>query len=52
MPFITAPYGRWEPAQLPELVSVFSEMPCPWWVAGGYAIELAIGRSIRATMTR
>jgi hypothetical protein len=47
MTFIAAPYGRWEPAQLTELVSVFSKMPCPWWVAGGYAIELAIGRSIR-----
>ena len=22
-------------------------MPCPWWVAGGYAIELAAGQSIR-----
>jgi hypothetical protein len=22
-------------------------MPCPWWIAGGYAIELAIGRPVR-----
>ena len=47
MAFITAPYGRWEPAQLTELVSLFSKLPCPWWVAGGYAIELAIGRPVR-----
>jgi hypothetical protein len=47
MAFIAAPYGRWEPAQLTDLISLFSTMPCPWWVAGGYAIELAIGRSIR-----
>jgi len=47
MAFTTAPHGRWEPAQLTELISLFSKMPCPWWVAGGYAIEFAIGRSIR-----
>jgi hypothetical protein len=22
-------------------------MPCPWWIAGGFAIELAIGRPVR-----
>jgi hypothetical protein len=22
-------------------------MPYPWWIAGGYAIELAIGRPVR-----
>jgi len=45
--FIVAPYGRWEPASLSEVVSLFSPMPCPWWVAGGYAIELAVGRPVR-----
>ena len=22
-------------------------MPCPWWIAGGHAIELAVGRPVR-----
>ncbi|MGD0604610.1 MAG: hypothetical protein ABSA53_13535 [Streptosporangiaceae bacterium] len=47
MGFFAVRSGRWEPAQLTELVSIFSKMPCPWWVAGGHASELAIGRSIR-----
>ncbi len=42
---IVAPFGPWEPAQPSEAAAIFSAMPCPWWIAGGYAIELAhIGR--------
>ena len=37
---IVAPFGRWEPAQPSEAAAIFSAMPCPWWIAGGYAIEL------------
>lgn len=44
---IVAPYGRWEPATPAQVASLFSAMPCPWWVAGGYAIELAVGHRIR-----
>jgi len=44
---IVAPLGPWEPAQPSEVAALFSAMPCPWWVAGGYAIELAIGRPLR-----
>jgi hypothetical protein len=44
---IKAPYGRWEPARPGEVASIFAKTPCPWWVAGGYAIELAAGRPIR-----
>ena len=44
---IVAPYGRWEPATLAQVASLFSAMPCPWWIAGGYAIELAVGRRVR-----
>ncbi|MEU3197559.1 amino acid transporter [Streptomyces sp. NPDC006996] len=40
--------GRdWEPAGLAEVVALFSKTPCPWWVAGGYAVELAVGRPFR-----
>lgn len=41
------PWGVWEPAALVEVVSLFSGLPSPWWVAGGHAIELAVGRPIR-----
>jgi hypothetical protein len=44
---IEAPYGPWEPAQPSEVAAIFSAMPRPWWIAGGYAIEFAIGRAIR-----
>ncbi|MFD5417572.1 nucleotidyltransferase domain-containing protein [Streptomyces sp. NPDC127069] len=37
----------WEPAPLCEVVELFSLMDTPWWVAGGHAIELAVGRHVR-----
>ena len=47
MTVITAPFGPWEPARPAEAAEIFAAMPCPWWVAGGYAIEMAIGRAVR-----
>jgi hypothetical protein len=44
---IVAPFGPWEPAQPPEAAAIFAAMPCQWWIAGGFAIELAIGRPVR-----
>ncbi|WP_433179425.1 nucleotidyltransferase domain-containing protein [Actinoallomurus sp. CA-150999] len=44
---IVAPYGRWEPATPAQVASLLSALPCRWWVAGGYAIELAAGRRLR-----
>jgi hypothetical protein len=44
---IVAPFGPWEPAQPPETAAIFAAMSCPWWIAGGFAIELAIGRPVR-----
>jgi Aminoglycoside-2''-adenylyltransferase len=44
---IVAPFGPWEPAQPSEAAAIFAAMPCPWWIAGGFAIELAIGRPVR-----
>lgn len=37
----------WEPAPLPEVVAAFAGFPGPWWIAGGYAIELAVGAPYR-----
>jgi hypothetical protein len=44
---IEAPYGPWAPATLGEVAALFSALPCMWWVAGGHAIDLAVGRSVR-----
>ncbi|HEY0807722.1 MAG TPA: amino acid transporter [Pseudonocardiaceae bacterium] len=31
-----------------EVAGLFATFGAPWWVAGGYAIELAVGRPVRA----
>ena len=41
------PLGPWEPAELGCVAVVFSAAQAPWWIAGGYAIELAVGRAFR-----
>ncbi|WP_176728618.1 nucleotidyltransferase domain-containing protein [Planobispora rosea] len=41
------PWGPWEPAPLEAVVALFQELEAPWWVGGGYAIELAVGRAYR-----
>ncbi|KDN16487.1 nucleotidyltransferase domain-containing protein [Amycolatopsis rifamycinica] len=38
---------EWEPASLSEVAGLFSRVRVPWWIAGGYAIELAVGRAFR-----
>ncbi|MFF3689945.1 nucleotidyltransferase domain-containing protein [Streptomyces sp. NPDC002187] len=42
-----ASLGGWDPAPLAEVVGMFSGLEAHWWVAGGCAIELAVGRRIR-----
>jgi Aminoglycoside-2''-adenylyltransferase len=37
----------WEPAPLPEVAAAFAGFPGPWWIAGGYALELAAGAPYR-----
>lgn len=41
---VTAP---WEPATPAEVAALFAGVDVPWWIAGGYAIELAVGRHVR-----
>ncbi|UGQ11321.1 amino acid transporter [Yinghuangia sp. ASG 101] len=41
------PLNRWEPASLAEVADRFGDLKTPWWVAGGFAIELAVGRRTR-----
>jgi hypothetical protein len=41
------PWGPWEPASAAEVAQIFNRGPARWWIAGGYAIELAAGRPVR-----
>lgn len=47
MPRIETPWGPWEPAPLDHVNSLFRPLAAPWWVSGGYTIELAVGRAYR-----
>jgi hypothetical protein len=37
----------WKPRSLSEVCQLLSELTIPWWIAGGMAIELFVGRTIR-----
>lgn len=41
------PWGVWEPLSLPDTRETFAGFGSPWWIAGGYAVELAAGRAFR-----
>ncbi|WP_274919352.1 nucleotidyltransferase domain-containing protein [Streptomyces sp. WZ-12] len=47
MRHLQAPFGRWEPAPPSEVRERFGGPGVRWWVAGGRAIELAVGRGLR-----
>nr|WP_052477931.1 amino acid transporter [Kibdelosporangium sp. MJ126-NF4] len=38
---------EWRPATPVEVADLFSVTDVPWWIAGGYAIELAVGHAFR-----
>lgn len=40
-------WGPWEPASPSEVAEIFSGCLARWWIAGGYAIELAARRPVR-----
>lgn len=40
--------GPWSPIALPELASLFAGVREPWWIAGGWAIDLFVGRPTRS----
>lgn len=42
------PLHQWWPLTPTEVVALFREVRAPWWIAGGYAIECAVGRPVRA----
>ncbi|MFF8841903.1 nucleotidyltransferase domain-containing protein [Streptomyces sp. NPDC015127] len=39
--------GRWVPDRPEDVAAVLAKADFPWWIAGGYAIELAAGRELR-----
>ena len=39
--------GSWDRIALDELASLFAGVAAPWWLAGGYAVELAVGAPFR-----
>jgi hypothetical protein len=41
------PWGPWDPISPSDVVDLFSRVRTPWWIAGGYAIELAVGHAFR-----
>jgi hypothetical protein len=39
--------GIWHPLPLPEVERVFRDLPGPWWIGGGWALDLFLGRQTR-----
>ena len=37
----------WQALSVNEVVGLLSGLKIPWWIAGGYAIELFVGKKIR-----
>ena len=44
---MTPEHGPWDPLPLPDLVHLLEGCAALWWVAGGHALELHLGRSWR-----
>lgn len=41
------PHGPWRPLGVSDVASLFKAAPFTWFIAGGHALELALGRSWR-----
>jgi hypothetical protein len=41
------PLGRWQPWSPHEVAAFFAPLPALWWIAGGWAIDLFLGRQTR-----
>lgn len=40
-------YGLWQPWSPQEVAAFFASVAAPWWIAGGWAIDLFLGRQSR-----
>ena len=41
------PEQRWEPLSLDEVAELLGPVSAPWWIAGGYALDLFLGHETR-----
>jgi aminoglycoside-2''-adenylyltransferase len=41
------PFSQWQPLRVDEIKQLFTKAPFAWGLAGGYAIEQFLGKSIR-----
>ena len=41
------PEHRWEPLSIEEVKKLLSSVSAPWWVAGGYGLDMFIGHETR-----
>src|SRR5436189_5906482 len=39
--------GFWDPLDIRDARALFSNVGAPWWIAGGHAVDLAVGRELR-----
>ena len=44
----THPLGAWQPWSPQEVARFFAPLAAPWWIAGGWAVDLFLGRQTRA----
>lgn len=40
--------GPWDPMSPETVARLFGRLTTPWWIAGGYAIELFVGQELRS----
>src|SRR5215468_9046114 len=40
-------FGAWQPWQPEDVARFFAPLTVPWWIAGGWAIDLFLGRQTR-----
>jgi len=38
---------NWEPTSVQEIAEIFSDFVIPWWIAGGWALDLFLGKQTR-----
>ena len=41
------PFGAWQPWRPHEVAQLFSTATLPWWIAGGWALDLFLGEQTR-----
>ncbi|HUY79510.1 MAG TPA: aminoglycoside adenylyltransferase [Ktedonobacterales bacterium] len=41
------PLGMWRPWNPSQIATLFAALSAPWWIAGGWAIDLYLGRQTR-----